>query len=102
MTSKNEENKVTVVSQTKRVSNESDSSRKFNIAMDVQMSDGKITLFNNGSVFPLETVNGGNGSFSLSDDNFTFNSWGFTKQQNRDAMNAVFTFIDDAQSSLTE
>lgn len=85
-----------VVSAKVRYTNQDDTTRKFNITADVNISNKKATNFENGNITRKESTEYGNANFHVGENlNFlSFNSNGLNITDARNAFDAMLVFIE--------
>lgn len=100
------ESKVTMdglVSATLKYSNKDDSNRTFDISADVNISNGKVTNYNNGNVLKKDGTSG-NANFSAGNegDYFNFNANNWDKETVLKAMESIYAFMEKVSESIKE
>lgn len=89
-----------VVSSTRKYSNTEDGKRVFDIKADVNISNGKVTNFSNGSLVKRDKPDHeGNANFSSGIDYnyFSFNSGNLSAEETKEAVLAVLQFMSDVE-----
>lgn len=94
---------VTFMSASQKYSNSGNGSRKFDITVEVELTgECKVKEFRNGVMFLKENVSSGNANFHREDmnNNFSFSSNGFSKEQIKEALEEAFSFMDAVEENL--
>lgn len=98
-TTETADQKVTLVSVSKKVSNQGDSAKKFNIATDVNIKEGKTDGFTNGTIANAEGLSG---NFQLNGGSFDLRLYNVTANQTvKEAAEAILNFLEAVTESET-
>lgn len=89
------------VSATRKYSNKDNTQRKFNITADVNIANGKVTAFNNGSLTKVDEPTNGSGNFSKGENWMSFNSNNLSDNDSKEAFEALIDFVKDVNESVT-
>lgn len=92
-----------VVSATVKYTNKDNADRKFDISADVNISNGKVTNFNNGELRKKDSSEFSNANFNSSGDNayFNYNCNNLSEEESKEAFVAIYDFISDVNRSVT-
>lgn len=93
-----------IVSSTRKYSNVDDAERVFNIHAEVNIKEGKTVGFNLGTLNRKNSDTYGNATFNCGQDvnHFSFNSNGLSKEEIKEAVNAIVDFINEVDKNVEE
>ena len=89
------------VSATRKYSNKDNAERLFNISADVNIANGRVTNFNNGSLTKASEPTNGSANFSKGENWISYNANNLSDNDSKEAFEAVIDFVKDVNESVT-